>query len=147
MTTENYLILTICLLGTFPFCFGIALVICFISESIKEHRNDRRFYSEPYKVKDAKHLFCELYKNASEYEVFESVDFEGCYFIQKKFCSMGKGYQSSYRDFINDDIDTPVEDLQSMDETELKKLRHFKKAFYYKQRNMKKDDNADTPAS
>lgn len=40
-----------------------------------------------------------------------------------------------------------VEDLQSMDETELKKLRHFKKAFDYKQRNMKKDDNADTPAS
>lgn len=39
-----------------------------------------------------------------------------------------------------------VEDLQSMDETELKKLRHFKKAFDYKQRNMKKDDNADTPA-
>ncbi len=39
------------------------------------------------------------------------------------------------------------EDLQSMDETELKKLRHFKKAFDYKQRNMKKDDNADTPAS
>ena len=147
MTTENYLILTIWLLATFPFCFGIALVIGFISESIKEHRNDRRFYSEPYKVKDAKHLFCELYKNASEYEVFESVDFEGCYFIQKKFCSMGKGYQSSYRDFINDDFDTPVEDLQSMDETELKKLRHFKKAFDYKQRNMKKDDNADTPAS
>lgn len=147
MTTENYLILTICLLATFPFCFGIALVIGFISESIKEHRNDRRFYSEPYKVKDAKHLFCELYKNASEYEVFESVDFEGCYLIQKKFCFMGKGYQSSYRDFINDDFDTPVEDLQSMDETELKKLRHFKKAFDYKQRNMKKDDNADTPAS
>ena len=147
MTTENYLILTIWLLATFPFCFGIALVIGFISESIKEHRNDRRFYSEPYKVKDAKHLFCELYKNALEYEVFESVDFEGCYFIQKKFCSMGKGYQSSYRDFINDDFDTPVEDLQSMDETELKKLRHFKKAFDYKQRNMKKDDNADTPAS
>lgn len=147
MTTENYLILTICLLATFPFCFGIALVICFISESIKEHRNDRRFYSEPYKVKDAKHLFCELYKNTSEYEVFESVDFEGCYFIQKKFCFMGKGYQSSYRDFINDDFDTSVEDLQSMDETELKKLRHFKKTFDYKQRNMKKDDNADTPAS
>ena len=40
-----------------------------------------------------------------------------------------------------------VEDLQSMDETELKKLRHFKKAFDYKQRNMKKDDNADTFAS
>lgn len=39
------------------------------------------------------------------------------------------------------------EDLQSMDETELKKLRHFKKAFDYKQRNMKKDDNADTFAS
>jgi len=147
MTTENYLFLTICLLATFPFCFGIALVIGSISESIKEHRNDRRFYSEPYKVKDAKHLFCELYKNAAEYEVFESVDFEGCYFIQKKFCSMGKGYQSSYRDFINDDFDTPVEDLQSMDETELKKLRHFKKAFDYKQRNMKKDDNADTHAS
>lgn len=147
MTTENYLILTICLLATFPFCFGISILVIFISESIKEHRNDLRFYSEPYKVKDAKHLFCELYKNASEYEVFESADVEGCYFIQKKFCSMGKGYQSSYRDFINDDFDTPVEDLQSMDETELKKLRHFKKAFDYKQRNMKKDDNADTPAS
>lgn len=147
MTTENYLILTICLLATFPFCFGISILVIFISESIKEHRNDFRFYSEPYKVKDAKHLFCELYKNASEYEVFESVDFEGCYFIQKKFCSMGKGYQSSYRGFINDDFDIPVEDLQSMDETELKKLRHFKKAFDYKQRNMKKDDNADTPAS
>lgn len=147
MTTENYLILTICLLAIFPFCIGIAIATVFISESIKEHRNDRRFYSEPYKVKDAKHLFCELYKNASEYEVFESADVEGCYFIQKKFCSMGKGYQSSYRDFINDDFDTPVEDLQSMDETELKKLRHFKKAFDYKQRNMKKDDNADTPAS
>lgn len=40
-----------------------------------------------------------------------------------------------------------VEDLQNMDETELKKLCHFKKAFDYKQRNMKKDDNADTPAS
>lgn len=113
MTTENYLILTICLLATFPFCFGIAIVIFSISDSIKEHRNDRRFYSEPYKVKDAKHLFCELYKNASEYEVFESADVEGCYFIQKKFCSMGKGYQSSYIDFINDDFDTPVEDLQS----------------------------------
>lgn len=147
MTTENYLILTICLLATFPFCFGIALLISCISDYIKEHRNDCRFYSEPYKVKDAKHLFCELYKNASEYEVFESADFEGCYLIQKKFYSMGKGYQSSYRDFINDDFDTPVEDLQSMDETELKKLRHFKKAFDYKQRNMKKDDNADTPAS
>lgn len=147
MTTENYLILTICLLATFPFCFGISILVIFISESIKEHRNDFRFYSEPYKVKDAKHLFCELYKNASEYEVFESADVEGCYFIQKKFCSMGKGYQSSYRDFINDDFDTPVEDLQSMDETELKKLRHFKMAFDYKQRNMKKDDNADTFAS
>lgn len=120
MTTENYLILTICLLATFLFCFGISILVIFISESIKEHRNDFRFYSEPYKVKDAKHLFCELYKNASEYEVFESVDFEGCYFIQKKFCSMGKGYQSSYRGFINDDFDTPVDD---------------------------EDDNADTPAS
>lgn len=79
--------------------------------------------------------------------MFESADVEGCYFIQKKFCFMGKGYQSSYIDFINDDFDTPVEDLQSMDETELKKLRHFKKAFDYKQRNIKKDDNADTPAS
>lgn len=147
MTTENYLILTICLLAIFPFCIGIAIVTVFISESIKEHRNDRRFYSEPYKVKDAKHLFCELYKNASEYEVFESADFWGCYLIQRKFCSMGKGHQYSYRDFINDYFDTPVEDLQSMDETELKKLRHFKKAFDYKQRNMKKDDNADTPAS
>lgn len=47
------------------------------------------------------------------------------------------------------DFDKPFddEDLQSMDETELKKLRHFKMAFDYKQRNMKKDDNADTPAS
>lgn len=47
------------------------------------------------------------------------------------------------------DFDEPFddEDLQSMDETELKKLRHFKKAFDYKQRNMKKDDNADTFAS
>lgn len=136
MTTENYLTLTICLLAIFPIFFGITLLINCISESIKEHRNDCRFYSEPYKVKDAKHLFCELYKNASEYEVFESVDFEGCYFIQKK-------------KFTVKDFDEPFddEDLQSMDETELKKLRHFKKAFDYKQRNMKKDDNADTPAS
>lgn len=120
MTTENYLILTICLLAILPICLGIAIVIGFISESIKEHRVDNHFYSEPYKVNDAKHLFCELYKNASEYEVHESADFEGCYLIQRKSYFMGKGYQSSYRDFINDDFDTPVDN---------------------------EDDNADTPAS
>ncbi len=136
MTTDNYLILTIFLLAIFPICFGIALVIGSISDSIKEHRYDCRLNPEPYDVKDAKHLFCELYKNPSEYEVFESADFEGCYFIKK-------------REFIEKDFDKPFddEDLQSMDETELKKLRHFKKAFDYKQRNMKKDDNADTPTS
>ncbi|GEM_PF-4515737 len=42
--------------------------------------------------------------------------------------------------------DVTVEDLQNMDETELKKLRHYKRLFDYQQRNMK-DDNADTPAS
>lgn len=81
-----------------------------VSTYIKKHRYDRRFNSEPCDVKDAKHLFCELYKNAAEYEVFESADFEGCYLIHRKFYSMGKGYQFSYRDFINDDFDNPIDD-------------------------------------
>lgn len=89
-------------------------LVCFmgydvVSSYIKKHRYDRRFNPEPYDVKDAKHLFCELYKNASEYEVFESVDFEG-YYIEKKWCSMERGYQSSYSDLINDDFDKPVDD-------------------------------------
>lgn len=67
----------------------------------------------------------------------------GAYFIFD-FVSCKKQLNTDREDF-----DKPFddEDLQSMDETELKKLRHFKKAFDYKQRNMKKDDNADTPAS
>lgn len=42
--------------------------------------------------------------------------------------------------------DVTVEDLQNMGETDLKKLRHYKRLFDYQQRNMK-DDNANTPTS
>ena len=95
----------------FALCFAFVIFMGFdvVSDYIKEHRYDRRFKSEPYTVKNAKHLFCELYQNASEYEVFESTGLEG-YSIQRKYISMGRGYQTSYRDLINDDFDKPVDD-------------------------------------
>lgn len=96
MTTENYLILSVCLSALFPIFLGISFLISTISDVIKEHLYDRRFNSEPYTVKDAKHLFCELYKNASEYEVFESVDSNVFAVIRKEF--------------IEKDFDKPIDD-------------------------------------
>ncbi len=80
------------------FCLALDCFLGYdvVSSYIKKHRYDCFFNPEPYDVKDAKHFFCELYKNVSEYEVFESVDSNVFAVIRKEF--------------IEKDFDKPVDD-------------------------------------
>lgn len=102
MTTEYYLTLSVCLSAVFPIFYGISLLISSISDVIKEHRSDYRLNSQPYTVKDAKHLFCDFYKNASQFDVYELDDYYG-YFVMRKKC-----IEKDFDNPVDDEDDTPI---------------------------------------